>query len=245
MLLLQFQKIVNWTMNKKTLSLVVLIGIVVVRIYSQTDAPLMFHSKQNYTYNTQNKLIEKIYQFWGETEQWVNYRRYTSTYDTQDNLTENSYQEWTWVEQWADIWKYTYTYDDNNNATTGIYQGWEDTVTLLMFYNNMQSCYSFYDDFSLPHYYYKFTTTYKDATTAIPNPENTNPKNKITLYPNPVSNILHIETDNTGNIPEVKIYSIQGILLINTTGNQIDVSLLPSGVYIVEINGVYQKIVKQ
>jgi hypothetical protein len=65
------------------------------------------------------------------------------------------------------------------------------------------------------------------------------------LYPNPVSNILHIESGSNNVIPEVKIYSIQGVLLINTKGNLIDVSLLTSGIYIVEINGVSRKIVKQ
>jgi len=68
---------------------------------------------------------------------------------------------------------------------------------------------------------------------------------QLNVYPNPVSNILHIETGNINTIPEIKIYSIQGILLINTIGNEIDVSALPIGIYIAEINGERKKVVKQ
>jgi hypothetical protein len=66
----------------------------------------------------------------------------------------------------------------------------------------------------------------------------------FTLYPNPVSNTLYIETTNN-TTPEVKIYSMQGALLIHTKGNQIDISALLIGIYIAEIDGVSRKIVKQ
>jgi hypothetical protein len=45
--------------------------------------------------------------------------------------------------------------------------------------------------------------------------------------------------------PTVQIYSIQGQLLMNIKGNQIDVSLLQNGIYIAVIDGVYRKFVKQ
>jgi hypothetical protein len=56
--------------------------------------------------------------------------------------------------------------------------------------------------------------------------------------------MLHIETDNN-IMPEIKIYSIQGVLLLHEKGNQIDVSALSSGIYIVDIDGVRRKIVKR
>jgi len=66
----------------------------------------------------------------------------------------------------------------------------------------------------------------------------------LTAYPNPVSNILHIETQDNCTIPEVHIYSIQGVLLIHEIGNRIDVSSLPCGIFIAKVNGVCLKIVK-
>ena len=75
--------------------------------------------------------------------------------------------------------------------------------------------------------------------------ETTSPSDLVKLYPNPVSTTLYIEIGNVKKNSEVKIYSIQGALLVNTKGNEIDVSSLPSGIYIVEVNGVCKKLVKQ
>jgi len=65
------------------------------------------------------------------------------------------------------------------------------------------------------------------------------------LYPNPVSNILYINLANTPTPPEVKIYSLQGVLLLQTQENQIDVSSLPAGFYVANVNGINRKIIKQ
>jgi len=60
-----------------------------------------------------------------------------------------------------------------------------------------------------------------------------------------LSDILHLETTDPNLIPEAKIYSIQGVLVIHTQDTCIDVSALPNGIYIVEANGFFMKIVKQ
>ena len=56
--------------------------------------------------------------------------------------------------------------------------------------------------------------------------------------------MLHIETENSIT-PEINIYSIQGVLLMNSKGNQIDVSSLPNGIYMAKIDGVFRKVVKR
>ena len=66
----------------------------------------------------------------------------------------------------------------------------------------------------------------------------------IKIYPNPTNDIVFIQTDN-GIIPEVKLYSIQGALLLHIKGNRIDISSLQNGFYIVNVDGVCRKIVKQ
>ena len=66
----------------------------------------------------------------------------------------------------------------------------------------------------------------------------------LTVYPNPVSNILHIET-GSNVAPEIKVFSIQGVLLLQAKGNEIDISSLDRGIYFVEIDGVCRKVVKQ
>jgi hypothetical protein len=63
-------------------------------------------------------------------------------------------------------------------------------------------------------------------------------RTNITLYPNPVSNIIIIDklTENT----EVSIYSLNGVLVkavyLNNT-NKIAVNDLPNGIYILKLQG--------
>jgi hypothetical protein len=97
---------------------------------------------------------------------------------------------------------------------------------------------SLYDAFG-----YRFTATYVDPYN-VGVKENNLLNNSINLYPNPVSDILHIETKNLNEI-EVKIFSIQGELLIHTKGCNIDISSLSNGIYIANVNGVCRKVVKQ
>lgn len=57
----------------------------------------------------------------------------------------------------------------------------------------------------------------------------------VEVYPNPVSEILQIETSQGIVVKEMAIYSIQGKKLLATSAGTIDVSLLASGVYFVTI----------
>jgi hypothetical protein len=96
--------------------------------------------------------------------------------------------------------------------------------------------------------WHKFTASYiKTSTVSIK--ENSAVESSVTQYPNPVFNILHIETDNTNSIPEVKIYSMQGTLMMTAKGNQINVSSLLRGMYIVkistEVGQVVRKVLKE
>jgi hypothetical protein len=69
----------------------------------------------------------------------------------------------------------------------------------------------------------------------------------LKVYPNPVRDILTIETNET--ITSVEIYSIQGQKLMSSNQKQIDFSSMPAGVFLVKIKStnqteVTQKIVK-
>ena len=71
------------------------------------------------------------------------------------------------------------------------------------------------------------------------------------IYPNPASDILHIETHNNIQITSVHIYNILGKQVLNkkTINNGIDVSNLKKGVYMIEIVSnkfsTIKKIIKQ
>ncbi|ANQ52806.1 T9SS type A sorting domain-containing protein [Flammeovirga sp. MY04] len=67
-----------------------------------------------------------------------------------------------------------------------------------------------------------------------------NHQNKLKVYPNPVKNVLHISEKSN-----YKLFNLIGIVLAEGNGDQIDVSNLNSGVYILYINETSYKIIKQ
>ena len=105
-----------------------------------------------------------------------------------------------------------YTYDDNGNQTQYLTQSW----------NNNEWKNTYKED----HYWSKFNVaaSIKDNIT-----------DNILLYPNPVSNILH--TKNIANGAQVLIFTTNGKLvkLSHITDNQLNISELKSGVYLIKI----------
>jgi hypothetical protein len=55
----------------------------------------------------------------------------------------------------------------------------------------------------------------------------------FTIYPNPIQNTIYINT--TGQTETVKIYSLQGQLIKESTNTTLDVSSLSSGVYFIQV----------
>jgi len=59
----------------------------------------------------------------------------------------------------------------------------------------------------------------------------------ISIYPNPVNKVLHIDSANAG-IHHLEVFDLQGRLVIEASevqGHQIDVSALPQGIYILKL----------
>ena len=59
---------------------------------------------------------------------------------------------------------------------------------------------------------------------------------EVSLYPNPVRDILNIEIEN--DIQSIEIYNIQGQKVLSSNQNQINVSDLASGMYLVRIQDI-------
>ena len=66
----------------------------------------------------------------------------------------------------------------------------------------------------------------------------------VYVYPNPVSNILYINGVDEEDTSLV-IYDIDGNYILEEDGNEIEVSYLPKGTYILGINNYYVKFIKQ
>jgi hypothetical protein len=79
---------------------------------------------------------------------------------------------------------------------------------------------------------------------------NENVKNsEITLYPNPVSNMLHIEIVNSKTDETITITDLPGKISLTqpviNNKQTIDISNLQNGVYLIRTNGSTKKIIKQ
>jgi hypothetical protein len=79
---------------------------------------------------------------------------------------------------------------------------------------------------------------YEDGTTAV----DVQSLPKLAVYPNPAGDMLYI-TDEYDAL--VEIYDLSGALLLTSTSHSINISALPSGIYIVKAGGKAAKVVKQ
>lgn len=68
------------------------------------------------------------------------------------------------------------------------------------------------------------------------------PEDGIRIYPNPVQNILYIESTT---MPEYKIFDIDGRCLLQGENSSIDVSILKTGTYLLLLNNQTFKFIKQ
>ncbi len=70
---------------------------------------------------------------------------------------------------------------------------------------------------------------------------------KFSVYPNPTTSVVRISSSNENiHIQQVAVYDLYGRLLMRTSGKSIDLSNLPNGMYLIEINqNIRKKVVKQ
>ena len=88
--------------------------------------------------------------------------------------------------------------------------------------------------------YRLYDRTRHSASTPIKSIEHNNPK--ISIYPNPTTDYIHI---NRNTISQVDIYNIMGKRLKSTTANHINISDLPTGIYILSTDNQRIKFIKQ
>jgi hypothetical protein len=65
---------------------------------------------------------------------------------------------------------------------------------------------------------------------------------KYFAYPNPASDIIQINKEVID--PLVKIYQVDGKSILKQQSNQIDISSLLPGIYIIDVNGQKNKLIK-
>lgn len=67
---------------------------------------------------------------------------------------------------------------------------------------------------------------------------------EVMVYPNPTKDFVYIKTEDN-NLSNVKLYNLAGTLLKEVQSNMVDVSSLSKGIYLIDVNGIKTKIVKE
>ena len=67
------------------------------------------------------------------------------------------------------------------------------------------------------------------------------------IYPNPVKDALNVSVSGVVNDSAVQVYDITGrqVLAVKLSGNALNVSNLPSGIYILKMEGKSGKFIKE
>jgi len=208
----------------------------------------MYKEEHDYTYSGSGKVTQWITDWYSwEDKKWVLNSKSKSIYDYDTNGNEILKEDYYW-----DFDKKSWIGSNKNDFEFDL----SYAVSDLILYDEGIPQSSLLEIMNMPleERYYNWNDGWKTRTviTYYWSAKDINAVHDIAksdffinVFPNPVSDILNIETPNSNIIPEIKIYSIQGALLLHTKGNRMDVSALSNGIYIANINGVCKKIVKK
>ncbi|MBK7879858.1 MAG: T9SS type A sorting domain-containing protein [Saprospiraceae bacterium] len=87
-----------------------------------------------------------------------------------------------------------------------------------------------------------YTYTVGSCTTGLNDTKKYEP---ISVYPNPATNKVHILTENKDQQFKIQMLNIYGQLIMSSESNELDVSRIPNGVYLIKIEFENQKIIKK
>jgi len=151
------------------------------------------------------------------------------------------------------ITDYTDYFWYGNSTTEGDVYDWTDKIPDYPYFKYIYN----YSEFTLPvdgsvsdfvigfendeDEYFTLNLTFNHSTTTEVSSINSEKTNDITLYPNPVVSTLNIG----GEFERALVFDMSGKVLVETTDNVIDMSEFKNGVYIVNVDGVSEKIIKK
>ncbi|MGB5361931.1 MAG: T9SS type A sorting domain-containing protein, partial [Aureibaculum sp.] len=213
-------------------------------------------SKWDYEYDGGNNLISEVFSAWDGND-WVNEDKYDYTYLAGNMTTEIG---WFWNSGWVEDYKDVYTFDANGNLTLGIYYYWysndwipyeKEEFIYDLSYNSsdliIPYIYMIYDypNMLIGYRRYEFTDpTWKEVDKMILffsdynnalNIDDEILSSSVKLYPNPVDDVLTINSEIP--LTKVEVYSILGkkVKEFKAGFNSMRIDNLSNGVYIVRI----------
>ncbi len=208
--------------------------------------------KYNVKFTTENGNNITTIQSW-DGQQWVNLSKKDVLYN--GDLLHGT-EDFTWSDNgWEKVKRFTYIYNDDAWVIGTLYEKWNESTSS---YDNFIS--TTYDRFEknktasqLTRIWDTQNKQWKKSTLALlfwteedfhVDSKDIINENKYQLYPNPSSSIINIKGATTDL--SSKIYSIDGKLMMITHGNQIKISGLANGIYVLKTeDGFVKEFVKE
>jgi hypothetical protein len=196
-------------------------------------------------YDGNSNLISILYQLWVNNT-WNNSRQSTYTYDANNNLTGGLDKSWN-GNVWVNAWQFADTYDANNSKIKESGQRWDGSTWV----NEYQRTYAYDVNNFEKSYTYK---SWNNMGTKVTNGDSTYyyfhtvtgindlfmPGKVITIYPNPATDMVTLNIDNSNNDDfKLNIYNESGELvrskILKQNQQQINIGDLSNGIYMVVI----------
>lgn len=203
--------------------------------------------KYEFVYDSNNLFTTQNDYNWDESVKlWIANQEIQYVFDANSNRTSKIIRfRDALTNTWNNNSKTDYTYDNNYKienlySTSLIYSSLFETVKNNIPVEATQYIWDNQNQQWETQYYITEKRYYSPATfTSIIEPTEKN----IKIYPNPVVDMLRIS--NAQGELNVKLYDLQGILLLQTNQNTLDFSAYKAGVYFLNVNGQIKKIVKK
>lgn len=154
--------------------------------------------------------------------------------------------------KWNFLWKSNYGYDVNGNLSIEENFFWDTVKNNWMWFERNEYSYNTDGDISILYSFYYNTNIYdwSKASNTYYYYSNISvgarqiSSNNVMLFPNPTSGVINISGLNYSS--EIMIYNINGELIksAQNTNHIIDISELPSGVYILNLISKDMKVVR-
>lgn len=182
---------------------------------------------------------------------WLNVNNYDYTYDANEKVLTAWQQKWSgsiWTFELKGSEKKTYTYNTNGDVLTYLKEQWDKDYVKMRTVTDETNIYD--ENGNLTE---SVTIAHNDDATVIINKSKyerfwsvftptgisrISADNVINIYPNPAKEAITLSADFSLENSEVVIYSITGSVMKtkkSVTGNQVNISDLPSGVYFINI----------
>ncbi|MBU2559004.1 MAG: T9SS type A sorting domain-containing protein [Bacteroidetes bacterium] len=192
-----------------------------------------------YTYNNNGQVDVGIIKSW-ENDQWLNDARSTYYYNNWNRYQSIIEEEWD-GSQWVNASYDNYSFDANGNALEGeIYQwvdgGWlsvqDEPIALTYNYGFEEQVFNGF----LVEAAYRSVLVGEAELPAVAQDD------LLKLWPNPVSDVIHLHIDNLGEAASVAIYDLAGKMVLEIkqaykAGNEININVadLEPGLYLLYV----------